>query len=160
MKINKYLFLIFCVAVPLIAGAVGTIFTMPNISTWYAALAKPWFNPPNWVFGPVWTTLFVLMGIALYLAWSNEDFNLKDRRQAVIVFFTQLVLNVLWSYVFFGLHSPLGGAIVIVLLWTVILFTVSKFYNISKPAGLLLLPYILWVTFAGVLNFYIWYLNI
>lgn len=140
------------------AGFLGSFFTRPAIPAWYAGLQKPFFNPPNWLFAPVWTVLFFLMGISLYLIWEKMA---KDERAkpAISVFALQLILNILWSFSFFGLHSPLFGFIVIVLLWFAILFTILKFRPISKEAGYLLLPYILWVTFATFLNFAIMRLN-
>jgi translocator protein len=140
------------------AGAVGSLFTSPSIPTWYASLQKPNFNPPNWVFAPVWTILFLLMGISLYSVWSK---GLRDKKvkTAVFIFAIQLILNMLWSFLFFGLQSPLYAFIEIIILWLVILLTITSFYKISKIAGYLLLPYILWVSFAAVLNFSILVLN-
>lgn len=141
------------------AGIVGSIFTSPAISTWYITLQKPSFNPPNWIFAPVWTLLFLLMGISLYLIWSKglED---KKIKTAVFVFGIQLVLNIFWSFLFFGLQSPLYAFIEIVILWLAILLTIISFHKISKIAAYLLLPYILWVSFAAVLNFSILILNL
>lgn len=159
MKKNPWFLLVFCLIIPQLAGGLGTLFTTPSIGTWYAALNKPSFNPPNWIFGPVWTSLFLLMGFALYLVWKNTDANLKDRNTAVILFFIQLVLNVLWSYFFFGLRNPFFGLIEIAIFWAAIFLTIIKFYKVSKPASYLMLPYLAWVSFASVLNFYIWRLN-
>ena len=142
----------------LAAGAIGSIFTRDAIPTWYATLEKPSFNPPNWLFAPVWTLLYVLMGIAAFLVWRKGSEN-RQVRIALIVFLVQLVLNALWSVVFFGLESPLYGLIVIVVLWVAILFTVLRFLRISLAASVLLWPYLLWVTFAAVLNASIWLLN-
>ena len=134
------------------AGLLGSVFTTKSVSTWYLTIDKPSFNPPNWVFAPVWTFLFVLMGISLFLVWSLDK--ARDRkRKALIIFFIQLIFNILWSVVFFGLKSPLVGFIVIIILWILILITIIKFFKISKLAGWLLIPYILWVSFATVLNF-------
>jgi tryptophan-rich sensory protein len=140
------------------AGLVGAIFTTPAIPTWYAGLAKPAFTPPSWLFAPAWTTLFVLMGLAAFLIWRK---GLRERgvKIALAIFIIQLILNVLWSAVFFGLKSPLGGLIVIALLWVAILLTILSFSGLSRAAGLLLLPYILWVSFAAVLNGAILVLN-
>lgn len=134
-----------------LAGLVGSIFTTPAIPTWYAALEKPAFTPPSWLFAPAWTTLFVLMGIAAFLVWQR---GLAERavRVALTIFAVQLGLNVLWSVAFFGLKAPLGGLIVIALLWFAILLTIQSFSRFSRAAGLLLLPYILWVSFAAILN--------
>jgi benzodiazapine receptor len=141
-----------------LAGALGSIFTFPSIEGWYYKLVKPSFSPHNWVFGPVWTTLYFLMGVSVYLVWE-KGVKKKNVRNSLLVFGVQLVLNILWSILFFGLHSPLYGFICIILLWIAIAVTITKFYRVSKTAGLLQLPYILWVTFAAVLNFYIWRLN-
>ena len=140
------------------AGLVGSIFTTPAIPTWYAALQKPAFTPPNWLFGPAWATLYLLMGISAFIVWRRGLDN-RQVRGALIVFLIQLVLNALWSVAFFGLRSPLYGVIVIVALWIAILFTILKFFKVSSASGALLLPYILWVSFAAVLNVSVWILN-
>lgn len=150
-------FLISIIACQL-AGFIGSFFTTPAIPTWYATLNKPSFTPPNAVFAPVWTTLFLLMGIALFLVW-RKGLHLKNVRIAVIIFGIQLILNMLWSIMFFGLKSPLAGFIEIVIMWIAICFTIFYFYKTSKVSGLLLIPYILWVSFAMVLNYSIWRLN-
>jgi len=137
------------------AGIAGSFFTSPSIGSWYATLLKPSFSPPNWIFAPVWTGLFFLMGVSLYLIWTSE----KPKQTAIFVFFQQLALNVLWSTLFFGLHNPLLAFIEIIVLWLAIFMTILYFYQISKKAAWLLLPYILWVSFAGVLNFFIYRLN-
>lgn len=140
------------------AGGIGSIFTVPAISTWYSSLVKPWFTPPNWAFAPVWTTLFVLMGIALYLVW-DKGLEREDVRIAVSIFGIQLILNALWSVIFFGLQSPFYAFIEVMVLWVAILATIVSFYRISRPAGLILIPYIIWVTVASLLNYYVWILN-
>ncbi len=140
------------------AGILGSIFTAPSIPSWYSGLKKPAFSPPNWVFGPVWITLYAMMGVAAYLVW-NEGIEKKEVRIALGLFAVQLVLNSLWSFLFFGLKNPLYGLIEIVVLWIVILLTILKFWGISKTAGWLLIPYILWVSFATLLNFAIFRLN-
>ena len=134
-----------------LAGIVGSIFTSPAIPTWYAGLNSPSFNPPNWVFSPVWISLFVLMGIALYLVWE-KGLKTRTAKNAVTVFGIQLALNTLWSVLFFGLKSPLYAFIEILFLWGAILMSIVFFYRISKPAAYLLIPYLLWVSFATVLN--------
>ena len=154
---NKYLKLIISLIIPQLAGGIGSLFTSPSISTWYATIAKPSFNPPNWIFGPVWTTLFLLMGISLFIVWNEKS---KLKKKAITVFGIQLGLNTLWSILFFGLHSPLTAFIEIIFLWAAILLTIIYFYKISKPAAYLLIPYILWVSFAAVLNISIVFLNI
>lgn len=140
------------------AGLIGSFFTMPQIYSWYSTLVKPSFNPPNWVFGPVWTLLYVLMGISLYLVWQSTA-NKKKKDKAVAIFSAQLILNIFWSIIFFALHSPGFAFLEIIILWISIAWTASLFYKINKTAAYLLLPYIAWVSFASVLNFAIWYLN-
>uniref|UniRef100_A0A7C6A8T2 Tryptophan-rich sensory protein n=1 Tax=candidate division WOR-3 bacterium TaxID=2052148 RepID=A0A7C6A8T2_UNCW3 len=141
-----------------LAGIIGAIFTNKSIPTWYASLKKPAFNPPAWLFGPVWTALFLLMGIALFLIWQ-KGINFEGVKRALIVFSAQLIFNILWSILFFGLRSPLAAFIAIIILWILILLTIVLFYPIAKTAGLLLLPYLLWVSFASILNFSLWRLN-
>jgi len=140
------------------AGLIGSIFTVPSIPTWYASLNKPFFTPPNWLFAPAWITLYLLMGIAAFLVWW-KGLESSGVKKALVIFLVQLVLNALWSVVFFGLKSPLWGVVVIVLLWVAILFTILKFFRISMAAGALMLPYILWVTFAATLTISVWLLN-
>jgi benzodiazapine receptor len=140
------------------AGAIGSIFTTPAIPTWYAALEKPFFTPPNWLFAPAWITLYLLMAVAAFLIW-RQGLGQKGVNSALLVFLVQLVLNALWSVVFFGLHSPLWGMVVILALWVAILLTIIRFFKLSTAAGALLLPYILWVSFASALNIAIWVLN-
>jgi benzodiazapine receptor len=150
--------LIVSVLIVLVAGSVGTLATLSQITTWYVALAKPAWTPPNDWFGPIWSTLYILMGIALFLVW-RQGLDRRDVRFAVLIFAVQLILNVLWSVVFFGMHSLLGGFILIMLLWIAILANIIAFYVISKPAGLLLVPYIIWVSIASYLNYSVYLLN-
>ena len=140
------------------AGLIGSIFTTPAIPTWYATLEKPFFTPPNWLFAPAWVTLYVLMGIAAFLVW-HKGLREEGVKPALVMFLVQLVLNALWSVVFFGLKSPVGGAVAIIILWVAILFTILRFFRLSVAAGSLLIPYILWVSFAAALNISIWILN-
>jgi tryptophan-rich sensory protein len=140
------------------AGLVGSIFTSPAIPIWYAALEKPSFSPPNWLFAPAWGTLYLLMGVAAFLIW-RQGFSKEGVKSALAIFLVQLVINALWSMVFFGLKSPIAGVVVIVVLWIAILFTILKFFKLSVTAGSLLIPYILWVSFATALNIAIWMLN-
>ena len=149
---------IIAVVISELAGIIGSVFTMPSIASWYTGIVKPALNPPAWVFGPVWTTLFALMGISAFLIWK-KGLDRKDVKVALGIFLGQLVLNTLWSIIFFGLHSPGGALIEIVFLWLAILATIIAFAKISKPATWLLLPYILWVSFAIYLNYAIWMLN-
>ena len=150
--------LIVSITICLFAGFLGSFFTIPAIPTWYATLTKPSFAPPNWLFFPVWTTLFVMMGISLYLVW-RKGLEGQQIKKALVIFAVQLILNVLWSAAFFGLRSPLSGLIEISILWISIAFTIMIFMKISRTAGLLLIPYIIWVSFAAILNFMIWRLN-
>src|SRR3989338_4484649 len=158
--------LVFSVGVSLSAGVIGSFFTTPAVqSSWYLELVKPSLNPPSWVFGTVWTTLYVLIGISLFLVWKQHSDILQNVgmfriwKVGIVAFFVQLVLNTLWSIIFFGLHSPGGALVEIVFLLLAILATIFAFYKISKPAACLLLPYILWVSFASYLNYTIWVLN-
>lgn len=150
--------LLIAIAICEAAGIIGSVFTVQAIPDWYNTLAKPALNPPSWVFGPVWTTLYALMGIAVFLIWKHT---LKDRavRTALLVFLIQLALNTTWSIVFFGLQNPALAFLNIVAMWVAIVWTMVLFYRISKPAMWLLVPYILWVSFAAYLNFAIWMLN-
>lgn len=139
------------------AALLGNIATRPNIPTWYAALAKPFFNPPNWIFAPVWTLLYAMMAYAFFRvlvatpnAWSGR---------AIVLFLVQIALNAAWSWVFFAGHSPRGGLAVIAALWLGIAFTAFAFWQIDKWASMLMLPYLAWVTFAAVLNLEIARLN-
>jgi len=140
------------------AGAIGAIFTTPAIPTWYAGLKKPAFTPPNSVFGPIWITLYLLMGVAVFMVW-REGLNQEGVTIAFTVFWIQLALNVLWSVIFFGLKSLLGGMVVIFLLWIAILVNIIMFFGVSPIAGGLLIPYIIWVTIAANLNVQIWIRN-
>lgn len=154
----RWLALVVALALPQLAGAIGSLFTFPNIESWYQFLTKPELAPPNWVFGPVWTTLFVLMGIASYLVWRNGAHK-REVRLALAFYVIQLVLNVLWSVVFFGLQDPQGAVAVIVILWLAIAATGYLFYRVSKLAGFLMLPYLAWVSFASYLNVMLMLLN-
>lgn len=157
-KINNILKLVTSIFICLFTGFIGSIFTSPSIPTWYATLTKPSFNPPSWIFAPVWITLFVLIGISLYMVW-NKGLQDKKVKISLFIFGVQLVLNVLWSFLFFGLHSPFYAFLEIIILWIAIVLTIVNFFKASRTAGLLLLPYIFWVSFAAILNFSIWRLN-
>lgn len=158
MRSGDYLKLIAAVAVSELAGIAGSVFTAPSIAGWYAGIVKPAINPPPWVFAPVWTALFALMGIAAFLVWRS-GWERKDVKIALGIFLGQLILNTLWSIIFFGLQSPGGAFFEIVILWLAILATMLAFAKISKRAAWLLAPYILWVSFAAYLNYAIWVLN-
>lgn len=140
------------------AGIVGSIFTVTAIPVWYRDLIKPMFAPPNWVFGPVWTILFMLMGIASYLIWKH-GIHKKAVQTALFWYAVQLMLNILWSVLFFGIHSPLLALGEIVVLWVAIALTMASFSRVSKLAAFLLLPYLAWVSFASLLNLFIVLLN-
>ncbi len=140
------------------AGLIGSLFTFPAIGSWYAGLIKPSFSPPNWLFGPAWTTLYTLMGIAIFLIWLSPKEN-KGRDKSFVLFFTQLILNTLWSIIFFGLKNPLLAFVEIILLWVLILLTTLQFYKVNRSASFLMIPYILWVSFASVLNLFVFLLN-
>lgn len=141
-----------------LAGIIGSVFTASAIPTWYAGLVKPALNPPAWVFGPAWITLYALMGVSAWLIWKN-GWKKKEVRMALGAFGIQLFLNAIWSIIFFGLHSPGWALVDIALLWFAIVWTMVVFYRISRPAAYLLVPYLLWVSFASYLNYAIWALN-
>jgi translocator protein len=156
-KLNSFWKLVIAIIISEGIGLVGSVFTAPAIPGWYKTLARPEIAPPNWVFAPVWTTLFLLMGIALWLVWKkSEQVNIKP---AVWVYALQLVLNLGWSILFFGLHNPGLAFLEIIVLWFAILLTIIRFAKVSKLAAWLLVPYILWVSFASYLNFSLWQLN-
>jgi benzodiazapine receptor len=157
MRIN-YFRLIAALLICQLAGFVGSIFTAPAIPDWYASLEKPAINPPNWIFSPVWIFLYLLMGVALYLILQNLP--KREAKVALIFFAIQLGLNILWSVIFFGLKLPMVAFVEIIFLWFFILLTMVKSSRVSKASVYLLLPYILWVNFAAVLNFFLWRLNI
>lgn len=159
MTSRNFLKLSISLVVCQLAGGLGALFTTAQIPLWYATLAKPALNPPSWVFGPVWTILYALMGIALYLVWSNRRVLPPVRRTAILIFVAQLALNTLWSILFFGLNNPLAALFNVVALWVAILATIIAFRRISLPASYLLLPYLLWVSFASYLNLAIVILN-
>ena len=143
---------------PQLAGLVGYLFTYISIPVWYADLVKPAFVPPSWLFGPAWTILYVLMGAASYMVWRVGSRRIKVRN-ALSLYGVQLALNVTWSYLFFKLHNPLYALVEIIVLWAVIAVTTWKFYEVERKAATLMVPYLLWVTFAAMLNYYIYVLN-
>jgi len=165
MRLNNFSKLIITIGVSELAGVIGSVFTVSAIPVWYAGLAKPALNPPGWVFGPVWTALYALMGISLFLIWKQHSNILQNVRMlwvwkmGVAAFFVQLFLNAIWSIIFFGLHDPFWAFIDIVALWFAIVWTLAVFYKISKPAAYILLPYLFWVSFASYLNYSILILN-
>lgn len=156
MKVRSFGTLVFAISLPLLAGFIGSIFTIPAIDTWYATLNKPSFNPPNYIFAPVWTTLYILMGISFYLVLISK---VKNKSYAIGLFLLQLVLNALWSYIFFGLHNPLLALFEIIFLWGAVLYTTTSFDRISNIASYVIFPYVIWVSFAFILNLSIVILN-
>ena len=181
MKLNNFFKLAIAIIISELAGIIGSVFTASAITGWYAGLEKPALNPPSWVFGFVWTILYFLIGISLFLVWKNnwEIRNpiLESRRKAwnvfserlwmgdlqkvnvIAIFVVQYILNIAWSYLFFGLRLSGLAFFGLLALWLAIIWTIANFYRISKTAAYLLLPYILWVSFAGYLNYSIWQLN-
>ena len=157
MKNNKILTYLGFILVCQAAGIIGSIFTAPAVKGWYTTINKSPLNPPSWVFAPVWTTLFIMMGIAVSIIWLSEKN--EARTKAPKVFFVQLVLNTLWSIIFFGLKNPALAFVEIILLWLAILYTIILFRKINRKASCLLIPYILWVSFASVLTLSVALLN-
>ncbi len=149
----NYKKLIICLGLPQLAGLVGSIFTISAIPVWYAGLQRPTFSPPNWIFGPAWILLYILMGISVYLIWQ------KGEKQALWLFWIHLFFNATWSIIFFGLQSPFWALLNIIIIWLFIITLMIKFWKINKWATYLLVPYFLWVSFASILNYFIWYLN-
>jgi translocator protein len=153
----NWITLLACVALPVVIGSLSGLANVESINGWYATLTKPSFSPPNYLFGPVWTLLYVLMGISLYIILQSPKTEMRDT--ALILFVVQLVLNFSWSFIFFYFQSPFAALIVILVMWVSILTMIVYFFRISHPAAYLQAPYLLWVSFATVLNGAIWYLN-
>lgn len=156
---NKYLKIIYCVAICLAVGYLSSNVTQSSIKTWYPTIEKPIFNPPNWVFAPVWTMLFIMMGIAAGMVWNKLEYNKELVKKGLLFFTVQLLLNALWSYLFFGLNNILLALIEIILLWLIIYETYHVFKQIDKRASYLLIPYLAWVGFATILTGSIYWLN-
>jgi translocator protein len=157
MKKSDILSLAICIALPLIVGSISGIATSGNINTWHATLNKPVFNPPNYLFGPVWTVLYLLMGISLFMIWRSPSGDLRN--YALAIFSIQLVLNFAWSFIFFHFKQTGWAFMEIILIWISVLAMIIIFYRINRTAAFLQIPYILWVSFASVLNGAIWWLN-
>ncbi|MEX1310701.1 MAG: TspO/MBR family protein [Candidatus Sulfomarinibacteraceae bacterium] len=155
---NNGLKLVIAIALPLVVGGLSGYATAGGVSTWYPTLVKPSFNPPAWVFGPVWTLLYIMMGVAAFLVW-RQGLVAEGVRVALAVFIIQLALNGLWSILFFGLQAPGWAFVEIILLWLAIVATLGLFWRVVPAAGLLLVPYLAWVSFATVLNASLWWLN-
>ncbi len=143
----------------LVVGYLSGMVTKDSITTWYPTLVKPSFNPPNWIFAPVWTILYIMMGVAGGMVWNRMEQDAENVKKAFMFFIIQLALNAIWSLLFFYLHNPFLSLIEIVLLWLMIFETYTQFKKIDKVAGMLLIPYLAWVSFAMVLNGSIWWLN-
>jgi benzodiazapine receptor len=158
MDMNGILKFVICILASFAAGGIGSLFTFKSIPSWYAGLKKPPYTPPDGAFGPVWTTLYILMGISVFLIWRN-GLAVNGAMLAFILFWIQLVLNGLWSVIFFGMKSKGGGVITIIVLWLLILATIISSFRVSPWSGALLIPYICWVSIATYLNIGIWLLN-
>ena len=149
--------LVVAIAICFLAAAIGGFATSSSVNDWYADITKPSWNPPDWIFGPVWTVLYLMMGVSAWLVWKKSGF--KDSGYALAVFAIQLALNTTWSVIFFGLRQPGWALVEIIVLWLSIAITIAMFHRHSKLAAGLLVPYLLWVTFAAGLNYSIWSLN-
>lgn len=158
MKLNKLTKFIISILVPLSAGFIGSKAMVPSIDGWYRTIEKSSLTPSDFVFGPVWTLLYLSMGIAFFWIWTSNT-SAKNFRFVSLVYFLQVAVNGFWSYAFFALESPATALVVIVTLWLLIVITMVNFYRIDKKAGLILIPYLAWVSFATYLNFMVWYLN-
>ncbi len=150
--LNLFKYIGICVGV----GLLGSVFTMKSIPTWYDKLNKPSITPPSWIFGPVWTLLYTLMGISASIISQKKE---QGKKVAMTIFYLQLILNYLWTAFFFGMHSPFAALIEIFILWIFIVVTILLFWKLSPVAALLLVPYLLWTSFASVLNFLFWKIN-
>ncbi len=155
----KYFKIIFIIGICLAVGYMSGEMTQKSIPTWYILLNKPFFNPPDWIFAPVWTSLYVLMGVSAGLIWNFWEERREDVKNALIFFFIQLGLNALWTYLFFGLKNTLLASVEVILLWLIIYETYHKFIKIYKISAYLLIPYLVWVSYATLLTISIWYLN-
>lgn len=156
---NKTVKIAIALIICLMVGYSASVVTRPSVETWYPTLVKPSFNPPNWIFMPVWTLLYIFMGVAAGLVWDKIKEQNEEVKKALGFFLIQLTLNAIWSYIFFGLKNPMLAFVEIALLWLMIYETYFKFDKINKIAGYLLIPYMAWVAFAGILNASIWWLN-
>ena len=158
MSLNDIIKLVVSILACFAAAGIGSLFTFKAIPTWYAGLNKPPYTPPNGAFGPVWTALYILMGISVFFIWQ-KGLTINGVMLAFILFWVQLALNALWSVIFFGVKSKGGGVITIIVLWLLILATIITSFRVSTWAGVLLIPYIIWVSIASYLNIGVWLLN-
>ncbi|MFD1603586.1 TspO/MBR family protein [Flavobacterium artemisiae] len=156
---NKTVKIIIALIVCLAVGYSASLVTRPSVESWYPTLIKPIFNPPNWIFMPVWTLLYILMAVAAGLVWDKINTQSEKVKKALLFFLIQLILNAIWSYLFFGLKNPMLALVEIILLWLMIYETYLKFTKINKISAYLLIPYLAWVAFAAILNASIWWLN-
>ena len=159
----NYKKLLISLLLPQLTGLIGSLFTVSAISTWYLTLNKPVFSPPNWVFGPAWVLLYVLMGISIYLVWNSPE-EIPEKRTdykkvSLWFFWLHLFFNGIWSILFFGLKNPAWAFVDIIIIWSMIILLMLRFWKINKRATYLLIPYLLWVSFASCLNYFIWFLN-
>ena len=152
--VQLFFFIFLCLV---LGNGLGGYFTFISVEGWYQTLNKPSFNPPDWVFGPVWTTLYIFMGISIWLVWKSEKN--KNRTIGIRIFWLQLFFNVFWTYLFFGIQRIDLGMLEIIFLIFLIIINIFYFFKIDKIASYLLIPYIFWVSYAAVLNFKIWILN-
>ncbi|MBM3416726.1 MAG: tryptophan-rich sensory protein [Bacteroidetes bacterium] len=155
---SNFLKLVISISIPLAIGATSGFFTVTGAESWYQGINKPSWNPPNRIFGPVWTTLYIMMGISFFLIWK-ADTSRETKKMAMVFFTAQLVLNFFWSFIFFNQQQPGWALVELAALWLMILATIFAFGNISKTAAWLLAPYISWVSFASILNYTIWQMN-
>lgn len=158
MHYKTYFKLIFSILICLSIGYIGSFFTGESITTWYASLQKPSYNPPSWIFGVVWTILYILMGISAFLVWK-QGIDKRPVKIVLIFFLLQLFLNGLWTPIFFKYHLIGIAFIEIIILWIFVIITIFKLWRISKASAILLLPYLMWLSFAIILNGSFWYLN-
>jgi len=155
---KNWLKLVLCIIGVELVGILSSFLSLGSLDIWYSSLIRPSFNPPSWIFGPVWTILYAMIGASLYFFMMSKG-KKKDKKTAYWIFGIQILLNFIWSPIFFGMHNIFLAVIVIALLWLAIIFTFLAFYKISKTSAWLLVPYWFWVSFASILNFSLWMLN-
>lgn len=153
---QKVVYITISILICVVLGSLGGLFTISEIKDWYSTIQKPSWNPPNWIFGPVWTTLYTLMGISFGIIISSSG---SEKKRSATLFIIQFIFNLLWSYIFFNQHMIGLALLDIILMWVFILLTIFSFSKTSRLAAILMVPYISWVSFAGILNFTIYRLN-